>query len=374
MLEIRPVAGCKALNQFIKVPHHLYKDDPNYVAQLNFERKVHFSCKNPFFKHAEHQFFVAYDNEQPVGRIAAVINELAQSEDKPKEGHFGCVEAKDEATMQALLAKAEEWLKERGISRVLGPFSLSINDEAGLLVKGFDGPPMMLMNYAPEWYKPAIEAAGYGVAKTLIAYYFNMKKDMAEAAIKMAKSAEKKETVVERSFDIKNLKAELVMVMNIFNDAWKKNWGFIPMTEDEIGYMAHNMKPILNPNYARIIEVEGKPAAMIIGLPNINEAIYGLNGKLFPFGWAKLLWRLKVKKLKSARVVLMGIDSNLQRGFLGGSLAMLLMKRIHEEGRKGNVQDVELSWILEDNTPMRRMIEMVGCEEYRHYQIFEKSL
>ncbi len=374
MIKVCSANSHKCLTDFINVPNYLYQDDENYVQQLTMERKEHLNPKkNPFFDHADCQLFVAYNPEgKPVGRISAQVDH--QEEDSKNTGHFGCLEAADETTLRALLIEAEEWLRGQGIKKVTGPYSLSINDEVGLLVEGFDSSARLLMNYAKPWYAKSLEKDGYKKVQDLFAYNLEVANPFPANAKRMAKYAMRNPKVQERAIDVKNLDQELKLVMDIFNDAWSNNWGFTPMTAEEISYMAKNLKPLIDPDLARIISVDGKSAGMIIALPDVNEAIKDLKGSLFPFGWLKLLWRLKVRGTKGGRVVLMGIRKEHQGTTLGGALAAALVVHIHEIGQKKSFEQVELSWILEDNKPMSKIIEFVGGTLNKKYRIYEKGI
>lgn len=373
-ITVKESRGLNSLPDFIRVPHRVYKDDPNWIAPLDLERREHFSPKsNPYFEHAQVRFFVAYDAaNKPVGRISAQIDNLEET--GATIGHFGCLEATNIEVMGKLLKAAEDWLRGKDIKEVTGPYSLSINDEVGLLVSGYHSPPKLMMNYAPAWYADALEELGYSKAKDLYAYEFDMATPLPENSERMAKTALKRSNVTERPIRMKNLKAELGIIMDIFNDAWSDNWGFTPMTQAEIKYMARNLRPVIDPHMARIISVDGEPAGMIVGLPDVNEAMAGLKGKLFPLGWLKLLYRLKFKGLKGCRVVLMGIRQKYQGSRLGGTLAMALIARLREIGQSRGYRHVEMSWILEENTPISKIIESLGGKHYKTYRIYKKQI
>lgn len=370
MVDIKQAQSKRDMKDFIAVPRLVQGSDPAFIARLNFEMKEHFSAKNPYFEHAQVAFFVAYDGKTPVGRISAQIDALAAQ----GLGHFGCVEARDEVVMHALLARAEDWLKSRGMKNIHGPYSLSINDEMGMLVEGFETPPYLMMNHAPDWYAAALEAAGYAKAKDVLAYHMETSNVFPPVMTRLAERTLAEDTVFERGIDMKNFEAELATIMDIFNDAWSENWGFLPMTAAEIAYAAENMKMIINPKTARIFYVEDQPVAMIVALPNLNEAARDLNGRLFPFGFLKLLWRLKWTGVRSARVLLMGIRKELQGGLLSSRLAAALIQCIQDHCLDAGYEAVEMSWVLEDNISMNRLIEAAAGQPYKRYRIYEKSL
>ena len=375
MTDIRSAMAGRAFADFIRVPDLVHGDDPLYVPQLAMERRAHLGKKNPYFQHAAGQYFVAYDNEQPVGRISAQVDRLAQASAEETLGHIGFADARDEATLHALLAAAEDWLRRQGATRVAGPYSLSINDESGLLIDGFDSAPRMMMNYARPWQGAAFETAGYRKVKDLIAFRLDVTKPFPDAALRIADKALAIPGLRERPADGKNLPRDLHLIMSIFNDAWADNWGFVPMTEDEIAHTAKNMKPLIRPDFARIVEIDDRPVAMIVALPDLNEALRGLGGKLLPIGWAKLLWRLKKPGvMQGGRVLLMGVRADRRGGFQGSAIAALLVSRLQGAMAARGFKEVEMSWILEDNQPIIRLIESLGGIAYNRYRIYDKTL
>ena len=372
-IEVKCFKGTESLPDFIKVPFRIYQDDPNWVAPLSLERKEHFSPRsNPYFAHAQVRFFIAYRDGAPVGRVTAQIDN--QEETCATVGHFGCLEAGGQDVMAALLDKAEAWLAEKEIKEVTGPYSLSINDEIGLLIDGFHSPPRLMMNYAPKWYSDGLEKCGYSKAKDLYAYTFDLANPIPDRSLKIADHALGKDNVKDRPIDIKHLKDELSVIMDIFNDAWADNWGFTPMTKAEIDYMAKNLRPVIDASMARLIYVDDKPAGMIVALPDVNEAMQGLGGSLLPFGWFKFLWRLKVKGVTGSRVVLMGVKKKYQNTRLGGALAAALIAQTHKAAIKKSYKNIELSWILEENTAISKIIEFIGGTHYKTYRIYKKTL
>jgi hypothetical protein len=373
-LEVRPVEGRRSFTDFLNAPRRVYAGDPNWVPPLDFERRTHLSSKNPYFRHARARYFVAYRDGAAVGRISAQIDELAQNAGPGVIGHFGLLEGTDGNALAMLLEAAEAWLHQQDVQRVEGPYSLSINDEVGLFVDGREGPPRLLMNYAPAAYAEALEAAGYEKAKDLLAYRVDVEARLPRAAEYLAQQAARSGRVTERAMNPRRFRAELDTVLDIFNDAWSDNWGFVPMTADEVAYMAANLKPLIRPELVRIADVDGEPAAMLVAVPDLNEALRGIDGRLLPLGWARLLWRLKVRGPRGGRVLLMGVRKKYRSGFMAGALTALLVSEAHRAARRHGLDEVEMSWILEDNMPIRRLIEMVGGEVYRRYRIYGKAL
>lgn len=374
--EVQPVLDRRGFADFLRAPHRIRRGDPNWVPPLTLERRLHFSGRNPYFRHARARYFVAYRDGAPVGRISAQIDRLAQPDPEadPSLGHFGCLEAADTAAVDALLAAAEAWLADHGIGEVQGPFSLNINDEAGLLVDGFDRPPRMLMNHAPPWYGPAIADHGYAPAKDLLAYRFDAATPLPQTAVRMAEHAASAPGIRERPMNPARFRQDLHTVVDIFNDAWAQNWGFVPMTEAEAGAMADNMKPLVRPELIRFVERDGEPVAMIVALPDLYEAIADLGGRLLPFNWARLAYRLKANRLSGARVLLMGVRPAHRSGFLGSAIAALLVQRTHAAARAAGFREVELSWVLDDNHPTRRLVESIGGAAYKRYRVYRKVL
>ena len=371
-VKIVPVSDSRALRQFIRVPWLVYADDPTWVPHLLVERREQFSARNPYFAHARHCLWLAYRGTRPVGRISAQIDELHQERYRDATGFFGFLEAENEAeTFHELLSTAELWLRDQGMVRIRGPFNFSINQECGLLVDGYDTPPMIMMGHSRPYYAARLTGEGYQGVKDLFAYrlstHFSPPEFMKAVLNKAARYARVR--LLRRS----RFNEDLETIKDIFEDAWSTNWGFIPFTDDEIRHLGSNLRLLVDHDAVQIAEVDGVPAAMIVALPNLNEVIRDLNGHLLPFGWLKLLWRLKVKSPKTARVALMGVRKRFQGTALGAALAFLLIDALRKYGIARGVQDVELSWILEDNMPMRNMLTVVGGVPYKRYRIYEKA-
>lgn len=369
-IEIVPVHGRAELERFIRLPERLYRADPGYVIPLRIERRDALSPrKNPYFEHAQAQFFLARRGGRDVGRISAQIDRLAPG----GEGHFGLVAAEDDARVfQALFCAVEQWLRQRDTERAIGPFNLSINEESGLLVHGFDTPPMLLMAHDPPYAAARIEACGYAKAKDTLAYLYDLAHDLPAAARRLI-DTRRPSGLALRSLEMRRYREEFDLVTSIFNDAWSRNWGFIPFTAAEIRHMAKGLKPLIEPSCVAIAELHGEAVGFGVLLPNLNEAIADFNGRLLPFNWLRLLRRLQ-RGTRTARVPLLGIRREHQGGVLGGLLAYLLIERLRSAARARGMQQVELSWILEDNHSMRRVIESLGAVPYKTYRLFEKRL
>jgi len=371
--QIVPVRTKKERETFIRVPFYVYKDDPNWVPPLLFDRRDQINPKHPFFRHAEMQAFVAYRDGQAVGRISAQVDHLNAERGRPGLGYFGLLDAVDDgAVFRGLFDAAEQWLKDHKMTLAQGPMNLNINQEVGLLVDGFDTPPYFMMGHSKPYVGQRVEDAGYHPVKDLLAYL--MDPDFKIPSIMSAVERRLQGRMVIRPIDRKHRDRDLKSMCSIFNDAWENNWGFVPFTDDEFLTIGHEMLLIINDDFIQIAEVDGEPAAFIVMLPNVNEAIADLNGRLLPFGWAKLLWRLKVRYPHSARVPLMGVRQKFQRTRLGPGLAFAVIHAVRNASVARGVTSVEMSWILENNTGMRNIIETIGGRISKRYRMYEKNL
>ena len=364
------------MERFIRLPHALFRGDPAWVPPLLAERRDALSPKkNPWFRHAEAAFWIARRDGRDVGRVSAQEDGLAPPDgDGARIGHFGLLAAEDDgAVFAALLAAAEGWVAGRGLRRVRGPFSLSINEQAGLLVSGFDAPPMMLMPHDPPYAGVRLEALGYRKARDLLAYAYDMEAPLlpaAEAVVGRGLPS----GVTLRPMRRAALREEVAALIGIFNDAWAGNWGFTPFTPEEVAHLADELRPLLHEKLVWFAEVKGEPAAFAVCLPNLNEAIRDLSGRLLPFGWARLLWRLKVAGVRTARVPLMGVRRSLGGGLLGRVLPLFLVDALRREALALGIRRVEMSWVLEDNAPMRRLAETFGARAYKTFRLYEREL
>jgi hypothetical protein len=367
------VEGRSAVNDFIRLPWSLYTDDPMWVPPLLLERRMHLSPKNPYFDHAKFCCWLAYRDNKAVGRISAQIDRLHIDRYRDATGFFGMVEAEDDMlTFQALLDTAENWLRRQGMRRICGPFNLSINQELGLLVDGFDTPPSMMMGHARPYYAARMQDNGYRKEKDLLAYLINSNFKITEAAKTIR--ARKKEQIHIRNLDKSNFVKELEIIRDIFNDAWSNNWHFVPFTNAEFEHLGKDLKMLADEQLVKIAEIDGNPVAFIVVLPNINEVIQDLNGRLFPLGWLKLLWRLKIKYPRSARIPLMGVRRRYHGSTMGAALAFGVIGDAQQPAIDRGIKEVELSWILEDNMGMRNIIESIGGRVYKTYRMYSKDL
>ena len=377
-VTVVPVEGRALWRAFHRLPYKVYKDDPNWVAPLLLERQFHFNrSHNPFFQHAKAAFWLAYRDGVPVGRITAQIDALHLARYNDATGHFGFIEGIDDPfVFRALLETAESWLRSEGMRRCVGPVSFSMWDEPGLLVEGFDRPPCVLMGHALPYYQNHIAAQGYIQTQDLLAYDYENGKPLPPTMERIIARAQEKHQFKFRSIrmDRKNFRSEVVLLLDILNDAWSDNWGFVAMTEAEVDELIAMFKVAVRPEYVVIAEYEGEAAGFVVSLPNLNEAISDLGGRLFPFGLAKLLWRLKVSGIRSGRMPLVGIRRKWQNSQIGAVLALSVVQQARTGLFARGVVRGEASWVLDSNERMKHMIALVGGTVYKRYRIYEKAL
>jgi hypothetical protein len=376
-IEIRELkqGDKKTLKDFLQVVDPIFKGNPHYVRPLDFDvadRLDH--KKNPFFEHAEGTAWVAYRDGKPVGRITAQIDKIHLERHKDDAGMFGFLDTIDDAEVaRALLAEAEGWVKARGMKRLRGPMSLSINEECGCLIEGFDDPPMAMMPYNLPYQGGLIEQAGYGKCKDLYSWKYDVG-SVPPRAQKAHEEIAKMPEVTIRNGEPKHTARDVRIIMDIFNDAWSDNWGFVPGTENELAKMAKDISPILIPEIVKICSIDGEPAAVAFAIPNINEAIRDLKGQLFPFGVFKMLWRLKVRGPKSGRLIILGIRKKYRHVRRYGGLSAYLYVEMNRSAHLVGMTSSELGWTLEDNAAVNAGIRLMGGRIAKRYRIYEKQL
>ena len=380
-IRIEAVSGKRELSAFIDCAYRLNASDPNWIAPLRSEMvELLTPGKNPFFEHARVQLFLARRGDEVVGRISAHIDELALGQPPeqgmgPGTGNWGLFEAVDETVGAALITRAEEWLREQGMTRILAPISMSVWEEPGLLVKGNDHPPTVMMGHDDARYQGWIEALGYGRAKSLLTYELDITQKFPPLLQRIIASGERNEKIVIRKVDKSQFERDARIIMHILNDAWSDNWGFVPFTEKEIAYTGKKLKPLVFEDLIMIAELEGEPVAFMMTLPDANEVIGGLNGSLLPFGWLKMLRWLRKPRVKTMRVPLMGVLKKLQSSRMASQLAFMMIEYI----RRASVSEYgatrgEIGWILEDNKGMIAIAEAIESRVNREYVIYEKAL
>ena len=378
---IRPVTTKADRRAFIDVAYRLNRDDPAWVPPLRQEVAATIDPKkNGWFTHARAQLFVAEADGRITGRISAHIDTLAQAQPPeqgfgPGAGQWGMLEAADEATAHALIAAAEDWLRGQGCTRAMGPIALSIWEEPGLLIKGHDHAPTVLMGHHKAEYQGWIERAGYTGVKQLLTYDLDITQEFPPLVKRIVQSGERSSHIKVRKVDKKRFDEEAAIVVHILNDAWSDNWGFVPLTQAEIDDVGKKLRPIVFEDLIRIAEIDGEPVAFMITLPDLNEAIKPLDGSLLPFGWAKLLLWLRRPKVRTMRVPLMGVVKRLQSSRLASQLAFMMIEYI----RRASVEHYgatrgEIGWILEDNQGMRSIAETIESRVNRIYQIYARDL
>jgi hypothetical protein len=375
-IVIRAVEDAADRKTFVDLAYSLNKDDPNWVPPLKTEVHGLIDARtNPWFEHAEARLFLAERDGKVVGRISAQVDQLVQVHMGQGTGQWGMLEAEDEEVARALLHRAESWLRGRDMTRSMGPFSLSIWDEPGLLVKGHDHPPTVMMGHNKAEYQGWVEAHGYLGIKDLFTYDVDVTTPFPPIVDRIVKSGEKNPRIRIRPVDKSRFDEEARLLLGILNDAWSDNWGYIPLTESEIAYAGKKLKPVVFEDLIRVAEVDGEPVAFMMTLPDLNELTRDLNGRLFPFGWAKLLLRLRKPQTRTMRVPLMGVVKRLQSTRLASQLAFMLVEFIRREAivRYGTVRG-EFGWILESNGPMVSMAEALDARINKVYRIYEKAL
>lgn len=380
-IVIEPVEGKAGRAAFVDIGRRFAAETPHSVPQLRSEQlELLDPARNPLFEHAEVQLFLARRGGQPVGRIAACIDRL-MLEMPPEQGFgpgtgiFGYFDAEDEQVAQALLAAAEDWLRARGTTCALGPISLSMWEEPGLLVVGHGHPPTIMMGHHPECYRDYIESTGYEVAKRLFTYDLDVSEDFPPLIRRIVQSGRRNPRIRIRPVDHANYMQDVRTVLHILNDAWSNNWGFVPFTESEIEYGAKKLKPLIREELTRIAELDGKPVAFMLALPNANEPLARIGGRLFPFGWITMLRWLRKPRARIARVPLMGVLKEFHNSRLASQLAFMMISDIREDTTHVNgTTRGEIGWILEDNQGMIAIADAIESEVNREYAIYRKAL
>jgi GNAT superfamily N-acetyltransferase len=375
-VTVRPVQTKKDRKAFVDLAWEIYKDDAAWVPPLKDE--VHGLItpgKNPWFEHATAEFWLARRGEKVVGRISAQVDELVLEHMGAGIGQWGMFEALDAEAAAELIARAEDWLRKRGMTRALGPISLSIWDEPGLEIEGFDESPTAMMGHHRPEYREWIEAAGYDKVKDLLTYEVDIAHWDDPRINRLIAMGERNPHIRIRMVEKSRFKEEARTILNLLNDAWSDNWGFVPLTEAEIAYAGKKLKPIIFNELVRIAEVDGEPVAFMLTIPDINELTRDLNGELFPFNWIKLLWRLRKPRTRRLRVPLMGVAKKLQHTRLASQLAFMMIEFTRRDAvSKYGATHGEFGWILEDNKGMLSIAQLPGAEINHRYRIFEKAL
>ncbi len=369
MIDVRPVAGRRDFRAFLDLPYRLNHDDPHWVPPLRLAEKERLTPgKNPFFEHAAHVLLLAWRDGRAVGRIAAFDDELHNQMHGDSVASFGFFEAEDAETTIALASAAEAWGRARGRTNMRGPLNPSLNDQAGLLIDGFDTDPMVMMPHNPPAYARYVEAAGYRKIKDLYAWLYDMVKPVPEVVAHLANRARSRYGITVRRLELKEFSREIDRIREIYCGAWEKNWGFVPPTQNEFRHMASELKQIFDPRGAVIAEVNGQPAACAIAIPDINQALKGTDGRLFPLGLYKLLRRSRY--IDQGRLLLLGVLAE----FRSLHLYPLLVYELQRQAAGPACRRVEFSWILEDNRDINQPAEAAGAVRYKTYRIYQKAI
>jgi len=369
-IEVRTVQTRADRKKFISFPWKIYKDDPNWVPPLKMDyKKLLTPGKHPYYEHGEVEFFMVFKDGRLAGRMTAHTNTLHNEVHKDKVGCFGFFECEDDpACANALFDAGAEWLKAKGMDTMRGPDSFSQNEIVGLLVDAFDMPPMFDMAYNPPYYEKLIDGYGFKLEKNLYAYRFFSNQDMPEKVNRVAEMIKKRKGIEIRTVSFKDWDNELMRIKRVYNSAWTLNWGFCPITEAEFQKLVHDLKPVAVQELIYMAFVNGEIAGISITLPDINVIIKEIKGRLFPFGFIKIL--TGVKKVKTARVTIMGVMHEYQKLGLD---AVFYIETLRAARRLG-IEWGEMSWILEDNLPMVRAIENLGGEIYKTYKVYDYKL
>jgi len=371
--SIEVIDSRKQLGEFINLPFRLYDNDPIWVPPVKYFQKELFDIKkHPFHEHSDVTSFLARNETgKVVGRVVSIVNFAHNDYHSEKTGFFGFLEGdRDTDIFRLLLAAVEEKLRSAGMDKVRGPMNFSTNEECGLLIKGFDSPPLIMMTYNPPWYADMIEEAGYGKLKDLYAYYLDSASSDYSRISRIAGLAEKRTNALVRDISVKHIHKEVPVIMDIYNECWKDNWGFVPMTRRELDMMADELGMIMLPQLAPIVEIDGEPVAFAVSIPDANEAFIRAGGNLI-----RAVLALKAPfirtKISQVRVLLLGV----RKSFRGRGLEALLIDRIIKSSIDRGMGRGELSWILEDNTSMRRILEKeLHADQYRTYRVYQKNL
>lgn len=378
---IRPVLSKADKKAFVDLPFRLYANDPYWVPPLKDEvYGLITPGKNPWFEHGEAEFFLAERDGVIVGRISAHIDHLALKQPPeqgmgPGCGNWGMFEAEDVEVAAALIARAEDALRAKGMARSMGPISLAMWDEPGLLVEGFAQPPVVMMGFNSAAYGSWVEASGYSGIQDLLTYDLPIYDGFPELVSRIVAMGEKSDRIRIRHVDKSRFDEEAALLLSILNDAWSDNWGFVPFTDAEIAYAGKKLKPIVYEDLIRVAEVDGEPVAFMMTIPDLNEKLKGFGGTLWPFNWAKLLWWLRKPQVKTMRVPLMGVVKKLQATRLASQLAFMLIEYIRRDAiSKYGATHGDFGWVLASNGPMRSVGEAVGGSVNKVYRIYEKAL
>lgn len=371
-IKVIPAESGRALRQFINLPWAIYRDDPYWVPPLKKEVRDLLSSKHPFYRHADRRLFLALRDGVTVGRVAAIINNRHNEFHSEKSGFFGFFECVDDLEVaDSLFLAAEDWLRDRDVERVLGPVNPSTNEECGLLVENFLSPPFIMMTYNPPYYAELIQRAGYEKAKDLYAYWYHVGRELPARLKRMVKKVQEREPeLVVRPLDMRRFESELEVVRLVYNEAWEKNWGFVPMTDAEIDHLAKKLKPLVEPRIVNLAFIGDEPAGFVMGLPDFNHVLKVLNGTILnPFRTMKALG--VAKRIRSGRCLTLGVREKFRKR----GIESILFAMTWQGGIDMNYRYGEFSWILEDNHAIHDAATRIfSAKHYKTYRIYGKQL
>ena len=370
-VEIVPVTDRDALRQFIRLPWKIYRRDPFWVPPLILDmKKLLDKSRHPFFMHSTADFFLALRSGEVVGRIAAILNNNHNRFHNERTGFFGFFESVDDRSIAAaLLDHAAQWARERGMAELRGPMNYSTNDTAGILIEGFESCPCIMMPHNPGYYGRLIENAGFDKAMDLYAWWLLTEKGLSPKIIRVGEKVLKDESLRIRTINMKKFEEEVGIIKAIYNDAWSANWGFVPMTDAEFEHLAKDLKPVVDPRVVLIAEKNGEPAAFSLALPDFNQALKKINGRLLPFGLPMLLYHSR--HIRQVRVLALGIAKRMQNwNGIGAALYYESFRR----GVEAGYNSCEFSWTLENNDLINRSMQLFGAQIYKRYRIYRRAL
>ena len=374
-LEVRPLAGSRGMRDWLRVPHLVYADDPVWVAPLDLLERYRVSRAHaPIFSSGDAQFFLAYRGDRPVGRISAHFDRRYLELHADGTGNFGFFEClEDPEAASTLVAAAADWLKNRGLSRMVGPLNFTTNEECGCLISGFDTPPAVLMPHGRPWTGSLLEGAGLSKEVDLFAYR-SAPAELAARIARIAAYADPGSLMSVRFLDPRRFAQDIDLLVDIFNDAWSANWGFVPLSRNEIEQLVSRTRWLVRDNLVRFGMVEGKAVAVAVTLPNLNEVIAPFHGRLLPFNWAKLIWKFWVGDIHSGRVSLLGVRRAYQSTPLGGAFLALVVRDMFTHSQRYTPDWLEFSWVLETNKRMVALAKRFAGPPSKVYRIFSRAI
>ncbi len=369
-VKVKKIEASRELREFIRVPWAIYAGDPNWVPPLiaDMKRKLD-RRRHPFFEHGEADYFLAFRGREPVGRVAAIVDRAHNERHRDRTGFFGLFECRnDPEAARALVDAAAAWARDKGMETLRGPMNLSMNDECAFLLEGFDSPPVVMMPYNPPYYLELMDACGMSKAKDLYAFRMDRGHETSRKVQAILARIPDQGRCRIRPFDKSRLNEEAAAIAGIYNSGWRNNWGFVPWTDAEIKHMAKSLVRFADPDIVLFAEMDGRPVGFAFGLPNLNEALAKVNGRLFPFGFLKILAARKT--IKGVRAPVFGVVPEV----MGTGLAYLLYDRFEKALLAKGFEWGELSWQLEDNEAINRFAASIGAGIYKKYRIYEKKI